>query len=671
MVASTLGAVVSAPRTIGTFATLLFASSATAAEVSSVRSCQEDFSRKFNGHPSPLVLECAVFNDGEPFNATDTNSSNEVGGSADVVANNADRAYRRRNEETQAGSSNACNACLYSPPLLVANASDLRNSVKACMIVPAVLFELLPHGATSQRPTEKRLVVCIFASCPLTLVATCAALFGDKDVGEAAPRLRVKTAIYWKALIPLLPWAEAAPRADGDGKGKPLKFDATTQSAASDAPKATLTSSAVSISSASAHNAAESVAAFAIAPGAPPFGRFRCTGPPASFYQMPITSPPWPGAIRCGNRKFYPISFGIPSEDVVTCLPDKSLDFASLLPGKWSTYIFPMTSFGELEYKRMYREARFALSPRKGGWETMRVYEILAGGCVPLLGNMSAIPGGALSFLDRTLLKKLASLKGIDANALRVNVSNFDVKAYNNLAAALLRHTHQRLTTEAIARYMLNIIGKQNVSRVLFIANCGHGDFQCYLSLHGMRRLLGAGLVDVPRLEYMYKPQGLKPMQEVNRVTTCPQPLCTVVSGSFPQTVVRPAGASVPAYGGGFSYAFRLEEILVNRSDASVLARLQRREFDAVVVGSVSSLQGHQDRAGRRAAALFTQAERWYSPNEIIVIDGRDPPADQTFHNDLDALFGRGHYFLREIPQSCRNHAISPSKSSHSPVAKQ
>lgn len=124
----------------------------------------------------------------------------------------------------------------------------------------------------------------------------------------------------------------------------------------------------------------------------------------ARFYAEPV---PWayPAPLDCGGLDFLPISFAIPQEDVVPCVPQKLTDVAHLVPGRPETYIFPMTAFGELEYKRMYREARFARKVRRGGWETMRIYEILASGSVPYIEKVDDIPESALVFVNKSLLR--------------------------------------------------------------------------------------------------------------------------------------------------------------------------------------------------------------------------------------------------------------------------
>lgn len=389
-----------------------------------------------------------------------------------------------------------------------------------------------------------------------------------------------------------------------------------------------------------------------IAPGAPPFGQFDCIGPATSFYSTPAALPPWPTPRKCGTLTFHPISFGIPQEDMVQCLPEKHVGIASLMPGNWDTYIFPMTSFGESEYKRMYREARFAVSPRKAGWESMRLYEILAGGCVPLIKGIDTISPGSLDFLDKALLRRAWDLLGIDNETLQLDAAVLDAKEYQQLAAELLRHTRQRLSTEAIARYTLATAGKSHAASVLYVANCGHGDYQCYLSLHGLRSLLGEGLVDFPKLPYMYRPR-VKDMGVIDRRTPCPQGLCTVVSGGGVAIGYR--GAPVPVYGGGFSYAFRLRDSLgINRSYASILQRIKAREFDAVVFGNPYVQGDPEDRPSMKLKAIWSAVSQHYEPQDILIIDGRDPPPPgKVFHEGVTSLADRAHYFLREIPDPC------------------
>ena len=60
----------------------------------------------------------------------------------------------------------------------------------------------------------------------------------------------------------------------------------------------------------------------------------------------------------------------------MSAIPEKDLDFAFLIPGRGETYIYQT----EPEYYENYQRAYFALTCKKGGWDCMRHYEILASG---------------------------------------------------------------------------------------------------------------------------------------------------------------------------------------------------------------------------------------------------------------------------------------------------
>jgi len=94
----------------------------------------------------------------------------------------------------------------------------------------------------------------------------------------------------------------------------------------------------------------------------------------------------------------------------------------------------------------------------------------------------------------------------------------------------------------------------------------------------------------------------------------------------------------------------------VNRTKVAVVEAIRRREFDAVVVGSASSLYAADGgRDGQQVVALWNLATQYYGPQDIIIIDGMDPPGpnNSRIHRHTDALADSGHYFLREIPDAC------------------
>ncbi|CAK8987664.1 unnamed protein product [Durusdinium trenchii] len=400
------------------------------------------------------------------------------------------------------------------------------------------------------------------------------------------------------------------------------------------------------------------------APGVPPY-LLRCDplSPSQEFFkeEVPFSIP---APRLCSGARFLPVSFAIPKEDVLPCVPEKFMDFAPLVPGLEESYVFPMTSYGEMEYKRMYRESRFGVTKRRAGWETMRIYEILACGSVPYIHAANEIPDAALVYVNKTLLRQAQQLVANAGQPPRdafstPTVDSLDLTKYVALAAELLRHTQQHLTTEALAKYILTSYGKP-VSTALYVSGCFHGDYLCYVALHGLRRVLGNRLVDYPFLDYMYMP-NVAPLQPINRKTTCPQTQCTVLSGGLgeggaprgaPRFAINSLGANVPVYGGGFSYAYRLEHLQdLNRSRAAINAQVSRREFDVVILPSAYLALGN---GFREVQLLVKHVLKHYAPHQIIILDGRDPEKNNVLPEGAADLSKQGFlYFLREAPTWC------------------
>ena len=177
------------------------------------------------------------------------------------------------------------------------------------------------------------------------------------------------------------------------------------------------------------------------------------------------------------NNTIFPLSFCVPDE----CLIDleeassKGGDFptekkkllADLIPGDMSTYIYKQED--ENLYNNMYREARFALTKMKGGWDCLRHYEILMNGCIPLFENLKDCPEYTLT----TYPKKL----NMEAYLMYYNWSETseNIEKYNVLRNKFLRHTMKYCTTSSATRYFLKKInGGSGIKNILMIT-CHHG----------------------------------------------------------------------------------------------------------------------------------------------------------------------------------------------------
>jgi hypothetical protein len=103
-------------------------------------------------------------------------------------------------------------------------------------------------------------------------------------------------------------------------------------------------------------------------------------------------------------KNVYPINFAIPKEKIVHTINQKPLNIlAPLIPGRYSTYIYE----NEQNYYQSYQNSVFALTYKKMGWDSLRHYEILMNGCIPLFLNIDKCPEKILTNLPKKLLSEI------------------------------------------------------------------------------------------------------------------------------------------------------------------------------------------------------------------------------------------------------------------------
>src|SRR5579872_430226 len=95
--------------------------------------------------------------------------------------------------------------------------------------------------------------------------------------------------------------------------------------------------------------------------------------------------------------KPIPIEFTIPEIKIVTKIPNKDKDFASLIPGKLDTYVYN----SEETYYEDYQRSYFAITTKKGGWDCLRHYEILSQGCIPYFVDLDKCDLDTMHFFPR------------------------------------------------------------------------------------------------------------------------------------------------------------------------------------------------------------------------------------------------------------------------------
>lgn len=193
-----------------------------------------------------------------------------------------------------------------------------------------------------------------------------------------------------------------------------------------------------------------------------------------------------------------PIQFCIPSCKIVTQIPQKTRDFASLIPGNLSTYIYN----NETDYYKGYQESYYAVTCKKAGWDCLRHYEILANGSIPYFLDIENAPRDAMFLLPRDLIIESMNIPGV--SYLHIDHEKFDKDKYYELLNKLLDYTRKYLTTEYMASYLLKEIQYKEGQKIMFISCDTQPDYMRCLLLIGLKQLLGDKVIDCPKIPHIY-----------------------------------------------------------------------------------------------------------------------------------------------------------------------
>ena len=183
------------------------------------------------------------------------------------------------------------------------------------------------------------------------------------------------------------------------------------------------------------------------------------------------------------QKNLLPIQFGIPKEKILMEINTKPKNLlAPLIPGRLNTYIYN----NEIDYYKMYQESIFALTYKKAGWDTVRHYEILMNGGLPIFLDIENCPVNTLKYFPKkdiiniknkyeTILQnyfptKIFKYKFLNFKSFKNYFLNLfsDKKNMNyfiekngeifELKSKLLNFTKKNLTTYKLAEYVINSV---------------------------------------------------------------------------------------------------------------------------------------------------------------------------------------------------------------------
>lgn len=339
--------------------------------------------------------------------------------------------------------------------------------------------------------------------------------------------------------------------------------------------------------------------------------------------------------------EYYPLSFGF-NEHLLfptirkrisingqqhdinqTCLPIKSISFSRLIPGLQNTYEF---NFGqELDYRRLYSTAFFAITMKKGGWDCNRHYEIISSGTVPYFDRLENAGVLTMVHLPKTLLFEARAMLGVNRENFNIDEQIFNATQYRLLLHRLIYYSKYRLTTRKLVEYILRTVNynmKSNDS-VLFIAGKDIDYMKDYM-LHGFTLIFRKNLIVYDMPTYLYTYPANKPWTNEHTNNYYKQKL----------------------YGFGYGYALSLRKYAslfenstnVVKNETILKETIKNKQYSLVIFGSILR---HND--------LFSFVTQYYNRSQIVAIDGEDERKRVERSH-----YARGSiYFLREIPDNC------------------
>lgn len=270
------------------------------------------------------------------------------------------------------------------------------------------------------------------------------------------------------------------------------------------------------------------------------------------------------------HAEIHPIQFGIPEGKIVTEIPQKTQDFASLIPGQLDTYIYET----EKTYYQGYQEAYFAVTTKKGGWDCLRHYEILANGCIPYFVDIEECDPNTLPFLPKKLLLEAMHLEGVSYS--QIDHMKFNQQRYYEILNELLTITRNSLTTKSMAQYLLQT-AHYSGGKILYLSQDPSPDYLRCLTLIGLKEALGIQVIDVPKIEHIYDS-------------------CNEISH---------------LYGKGMTYTRIVPDEWVDREH--IAERIQAKEFALIIYGSV-----------HRGLPFLELVTACYASEQIVYLCGED-----------------------------------------------
>ena len=147
----------------------------------------------------------------------------------------------------------------------------------------------------------------------------------------------------------------------------------------------------------------------------------------------------------------------------------------------------------------MYRQSMFALTSKKGGWDCLRHYEILAAGCIPIFEDLDSCPPDTLVSFPKKILREayrcLLPWRNTDEQREAYPRFAFQLFEFAKLTCSVMANANQFLKD-------MSHIGSS--PRILMLVGHPGINYTRELNWIGIKRLIGTAAVEYPPLEFLY-----------------------------------------------------------------------------------------------------------------------------------------------------------------------
>jgi hypothetical protein len=306
---------------------------------------------------------------------------------------------------------------------------------------------------------------------------------------------------------------------------------------------------------------------------------------------------------------YLPLPYAIPDEYVVAEIPTKTNECVDMMVSKKG-----QNRFGPGEedaYLQTYKDTCYAITKKRGGWDCLRHYEILASGAIPEFENLEECPKNTMISFPKSLLKEayadLASRKD-------------DKFAYNYWANKLLDFSKKHITTSVLAKYFLSkfefLVGKKITKILILYCNASPNYSREFLTI-GLSRAVEE-VVCYPEPSYLYKGNA------VDKATL---------------------------HGNGFCYSDRLNLNSSHYNEHLIRESIDSKYWDLVIYGKMGPDEGPE---GTYSSAPFWEnVSKKYSKERIVFIYGGDNcynfSVNNKYRKHLEVHNRLGTCFVREL----------------------